>query len=121
VTAQSSQLRSNEIPAIGGLERVEPKVHKVSRPLGAAEAAAACHPFRAHPRWALIENAPVMSRLWEIVAAPGCPRRRIFDARIGLTLLHHGVRELATRNATIVSGLGAVDTQAAPWPGSPGR
>ncbi len=78
----------------------------VSHPLGAAEAAAACRPFRAHPRWALIENAPVMSRLWELVAAPGCPRRRIFDARIGLTLLHHGVRELATRNVKDFDGLG---------------
>lgn len=78
----------------------------VSRPLGAAEAAAACRPFRTHPRWALIENAPVMSRLWEIVAAPGCPRRRIFDARIGLTLLHHGVRELATCNVQDFDGLG---------------
>ena len=78
----------------------------VSRPLGAPEAAAACRRFRAHPRWALIEYAPVMSRVWQIAALPDCPRRRLFDARIGLTLLHHGVRELATRNVGDFDGLG---------------
>lgn len=78
----------------------------LSRPLGAAEAVAACRPFRTHPRWALIENAPVMSRVWEIAGEPECPRRRVFDARIGLTLLHHGVRELATRNVKDFDGLG---------------
>ena len=78
----------------------------VTRPLGATEAAQACRPFRTHPRWALIENAPVMSSVWKIAAARGCPRRRVFDARIGLTLLHHGVRELATRNVKDFDGLG---------------
>ena len=70
----------------------------VSRPLGPDEAASACQPFRRHPRWALIENAPVMARVWEVAARPGIARRRVFDARIAFTLLHHGVRELATRN-----------------------
>lgn len=78
----------------------------VAHPLGAAEAAQACRPLRTHPRWALIENAPVMARVWEIAAAPECPRRRVFDARIGLTLLHHGVSELATRNVKDFEGLG---------------
>jgi hypothetical protein len=77
-----------------------------ARPLGAAQAATACRPFRTHPRWALIENAPVMGRVWEIAGEPDCPRRRVFDARIGLTLLHHGVRELATRNVKDFDGLG---------------
>ena len=78
----------------------------VSRPLGAREAVSACQPFRTHPRWALIENAPVMSRVWEIAADPASPRRRVFDARIGFTLLHHGVRELATRNVKDFAGFG---------------
>ncbi|MFQ5744709.1 MAG: TA system VapC family ribonuclease toxin [Acidobacteriota bacterium] len=70
----------------------------VSKPLDAAAAALACRPFRTHPRWALIENAPVMSRVWEVAGRPGSARRSVFDARIAFTLLHHGVRELATRN-----------------------
>jgi toxin-antitoxin system PIN domain toxin len=68
------------------------------KPLGAQEAATICKPFRTHPTWALIECAPVMSRVWEAAARKGAPRRRIFDARLAYTLLHHGVSELATHN-----------------------
>lgn len=78
----------------------------VARPLDAERAAAVCQRYRSHPHWALIENAPVMAQVWKVVAAPDCPRRRIFDARIGLTLLHHGVRELATCNVRDFAGLG---------------
>lgn len=78
----------------------------VGRPLDATAAAAVCQRFRSHPRWALIENAPVMSQVWEIAARPECPRRRLFDARIALTLRHHGVRELATRNTGDFDGFG---------------
>lgn len=78
----------------------------VRQPLGASEAVSLCQPFRAHPFWALIENAPVMSQVWEAAADPSCARRRVFDARIGYTLLHHGVRELATRNVQDFQGLG---------------
>lgn len=70
----------------------------VRRPLEPDEAATVCQPFRRHPRWALIENASVMPRVWEVAARPGIARHRVFDARIAFTLLHHGVRELATRN-----------------------
>ncbi|HSF14421.1 MAG TPA: TA system VapC family ribonuclease toxin [Vicinamibacteria bacterium] len=68
------------------------------KPLGAMEAAAICQPFRTHPRWALIDCAPVMARVWEAAARKGTARRRIFDARLAYTLLHHGVLELATHN-----------------------
>lgn len=78
----------------------------VEHPLDAAEAAAICQGYRRNPRWALIENAPVMEKVWALAARPGIARRRVFDARIGLTLLHHGVRELATRNVTDFEGLG---------------
>ncbi len=78
----------------------------VGRPLEAEEAALACLPFRTHPRWALIENAPVMSEVWEVAARPDTARRRVFDARIAFTLRHHGVRELATRNTRDFSDFG---------------
>jgi len=39
-------------------------------------------------------------------AAPGFARRRVFDARLGLTLLHHGVTEFATANVKDFAGLG---------------
>lgn len=70
----------------------------VETPLSPPEAAGVCRGLRGNPRWALIENAPVMEAVWEFAARPGVARRRVFDARIAFTLLHHGVRELATRN-----------------------
>lgn len=76
------------------------------RPLGAADAVRACQSFRAHPRWALIENAPIMSRVWEVAADRTIPRRRVFDARVAFTLRHHGVTELATRNVKDFEGFG---------------
>jgi toxin-antitoxin system PIN domain toxin len=70
----------------------------LERPLDAPAAAEVCQTFRRNPRWALIENAPVMDKVWTLAAQPGVARRRLFDARLGYTLCHHGVRELATRN-----------------------
>ena len=51
-----------------------------------------------HPRWRLVENASVMEEVWQHASGAGFPRRRIIDARLALTLLHHGVTELATAN-----------------------
>jgi toxin-antitoxin system PIN domain toxin len=70
----------------------------VTRPLNAPEAVEVCQTFRRNRRWALIENAPVMSDVWRFAAAPRVARRRLFDARLALTLRHHGVDEFATRN-----------------------
>jgi toxin-antitoxin system PIN domain toxin len=70
----------------------------VTRPLDGPEAAEVCQTFRRNARWALIENAPVMNDVWVVAATPGIARRRLFDARLALTLRHHGVDEFATRN-----------------------
>ncbi|MEB3051139.1 TA system VapC family ribonuclease toxin [Mycolicibacter sp. MYC123] len=67
-------------------------------PLDGRAAAEICQTFRRNRRWALIENAPVMNDVWALAAAPGIARRRLFDARLALTLRHHGVDEFATRN-----------------------
>ena len=76
----------------------------VRSPLGAPEAAAVCQTLRRHPRWALIDAAPVMDRVWGVAARPGVARRRVFDARLAYTLLDHGVSELATRNVKDFEG-----------------
>lgn len=78
----------------------------LARPLDAPEAAALCAEFRNYPSWAVVENAPIMDRVWRLAAQPGIARRRLFDARLALTLLHHGVAELATRNVGDFEGLG---------------
>jgi toxin-antitoxin system PIN domain toxin len=70
----------------------------LSSPLGAPAAAAVCQALRRNARWGLVENAPVMEEVWRLAARSRVARRRIFDARLALTLRHHGVDELATDN-----------------------
>jgi toxin-antitoxin system PIN domain toxin len=70
----------------------------VEHPLDAPAATEICQGYRQNARWARIENAPVMEKVWSVAAQPGIARRRLFDARLGFTLRHHGVREFATRN-----------------------
>ena len=67
-------------------------------PLLGSQAVAVCRAFRTNPNWRLIENAPIMPRVWEGAQAKGFARRRIIDLRLALTLQHHGVDEFATAN-----------------------
>jgi len=78
----------------------------LQHPLPADQAADVCQVYRQNPRWRLIENAPVMDQVWVLAGQMAFPRRRIFDARIALTLLHHGVTELATANEKDFGGFG---------------
>lgn len=78
----------------------------LSTPLNAPDAAAVCSAWRNNPRWALIENAPVMDKIWTFAQRPGIARRAVFDARIALTLRHHGVTDFATRNLSDFEGYG---------------
>jgi toxin-antitoxin system PIN domain toxin len=79
----------------------------VRRPLGAAGAVKLIRHLRSHPRWRLLD-APegIMAEVWEKAAAPGFGRRRIYDARLAVSLLRQGVDELATRNVRDFQGLG---------------
>ena len=47
-----------------------------------------------------------MDAVWTFAGRPGFARRRLFDVRLGLTLRHHGVCELATRNIDDFAELG---------------
>lgn len=78
----------------------------VRRPLEAGAAAELCQAFRRHPRWAVVDSADVMDRVWTAAARPGVARRHVFDARLAHTLLDHGVTELATRNTSDFEGFG---------------
>ena len=75
-------------------------------PLNAPDAAMVCMKWRDNPRWAVIESAPVMEKVWIIAQRPDIARRAIFDARIALTLRHHGITEFATRNTRDFEGFG---------------
>jgi toxin-antitoxin system PIN domain toxin len=70
----------------------------VSHPMNATEAVSVCKTYRGNPRWSVIENGPVMNEVWTLASAGGFARRKIIDARLALTLLHHGVTEFATAN-----------------------
>ena len=70
----------------------------VSRPLSAKGATAVCMRYRSNPNWRLVECAPVMASVWRQAGEAAFARRKIIDARLALTLLHHGVREFATAN-----------------------
>ncbi|MFQ5740740.1 MAG: hypothetical protein ACE5JX_17185 [Acidobacteriota bacterium] len=47
-----------------------------------------------------------MDRVWKLAGGERFSRRRIIDARLALTLLHHGVTSLATANTKDFRGLG---------------
>lgn len=77
------------------------------RPLSGARAASLIHTLRSNPDWQLIDYpGGLMEAVWRAAAAPGFGRRRIFDARLAITLLHHGVDELATANVKAFKGFG---------------
>jgi toxin-antitoxin system PIN domain toxin len=77
------------------------------RALGAAEAADLIHTLRTNPAWRLVDYpGGLMDGVWRAAREPGFARRRVFDARLGLTLRHHGVTEFATANVKDFAGLG---------------
>jgi len=76
------------------------------KPLGAAAAAAVCQTYRTNRAWILVDSAPVMDAVWRLASARNFAIRRIVDARLALTLKHHGVTELATTNVKDFEGFG---------------
>ena len=80
------------------------------RPQSGIEAAQVIQRFRSHPRWLVLDypgpQSEVMKRLWKLAADSNFPYRRIYDARLALTLRHHGVTEFATRNVKDFQGFG---------------
>jgi toxin-antitoxin system PIN domain toxin len=78
-----------------------------AKPLEPAAAVTLIQALRANPRWRLLD-APegLMGEVWPRAAEPGFGRRRIFDAKLGVSLVRQGVTELATRNVRDFAGLG---------------
>jgi toxin-antitoxin system PIN domain toxin len=74
----------------------------LKNPLAPADAVSLIQTFRQHPTWVLVDypgdTATVMDEVWRWAAQPNIGRRVVFDARLALTLRHHGVTEFATRN-----------------------
>lgn len=80
------------------------------RPLDPEDAVEVVSAFRRHPRWRLVgfttTSRGLHDRLWQRAAEPQFAFRRIYDARLALTLLDHGVTELATANVKDFQGFG---------------
>lgn len=71
----------------------------LSPPLSAPAAADVVEQLRSNPHWRLIDYpGGLMDPVWKSSRRREFPRRAVFDARLALTLLHHGVTEFATRN-----------------------
>jgi toxin-antitoxin system PIN domain toxin len=69
------------------------------KPLPPSEAVAYCNKLRQNPYWQLVDVTPeITDQLWKIAARPNLAFRSIIDARLGLTLVYHGVTEFATVN-----------------------
>lgn len=69
------------------------------KPYTAREAAEYCHALKTNPLWRCIDYDPrVSSALWKWAAATKAGFRQVIDARLALTLRHHGVTQLATAN-----------------------
>ena len=71
----------------------------VAHPLPAGLAAEVCRGYRRNPRWRVIDYpGGLMEGIWNRAAREGAGRRTVFDARLALTLRHHGVTRFATGN-----------------------
>ncbi|WP_395746524.1 TA system VapC family ribonuclease toxin [Prosthecobacter sp.] len=70
------------------------------RPRTAREATAFCDALRANPAWEFGDYEPEVSKaLWDWAGRTTTGFRHIIDARLALTLRHHGVTHFATANA----------------------
>ncbi len=82
----------------------------LSSPLAPTDAVSVVQTLRQHPTWTLVdypgETATVMDELWRWAAQPNIRRRVVFDARLALTLRHHGVTKFATRNKADFASFG---------------
>lgn len=79
-------------------------------PLAADEAVEVIHAYRNHPRWRLVgfplESRALHDALWKKARASTFAFRRLYDTRTALTLIAHGVTELATANVKDFENLG---------------
>jgi uncharacterized protein len=79
-------------------------------PLDEAGAVEVVQSYRHHPRWALLgfdpDSVGLHEELWTIAARKPFARRRIYDARLALSLRRQGIKEFATANVQDFEGFG---------------
>lgn len=78
-----------------------------TRPLDGPAAVELVRRLRGNPQWRLLDYpGSLMDDIWEAAGQPGFARRRIFDARLAITLRSHGVTDFATSNVKDFDGFG---------------
>lgn len=78
-----------------------------TKPMDGPAAVALMRRLRRNPHWRLLDYpGGLMDEIWEAAGQPGFARRRIFDARLAITLLSHGVTDFATANVKDFEGFG---------------
>jgi predicted nucleic acid-binding protein len=81
-----------------------------ANPATPADAVEFVQVYRNHPRWRLVgfphAGRQVHDALWRIASSPTFARRRIYDTRLALSLIDHGVTEFATVNTRDFQNLG---------------
>lgn len=78
----------------------------MSRPLTAKQARDLVTSYLDIPNVRRVEHATVMDEVWKLAGSKDFARRRVFDARLALTLRHHGVTHFATTNVKDFQGWG---------------
>jgi predicted nucleic acid-binding protein len=78
----------------------------MARPLQAKAARDVVTSYWNIPNVMRVEHAQVMDAVWKLAGAKDFARRRVFDARLALTLRQSGVTHFATANAKDFQGLG---------------
>ncbi len=69
------------------------------KPLSARKAAEYCLALKNCPGWQHVDYSPEVSKsLWAWAQETKAGYRQVIDARLALTLLHHGVTQFATAN-----------------------
>ena len=80
------------------------------RPYSASEAAGYCNALAESPHWKCLDyEPPVVQHLWAWASHTAKGYRGIIDARLALTLRHHGVTRFATFNTRDFQGFGFIE------------
>ncbi len=76
-------------------------------PLSAKAAVKFCDQLKSNPGWQWVDYKPeVAGTLWQWASKTKSGFRHIIDARLALTLRHHGVKAFATANVKDFKGFG---------------
>jgi toxin-antitoxin system PIN domain toxin len=82
----------------------------LTAPLAPSEAVTVIETYRRHPRWALLgfaaDSVALHHALWRLATRVDFARRRIYDARLALTLRQQGITEFATAKVKDFQGFG---------------